>query len=311
MKTAGQRCLRFPLPSSPLPSSLFPLRIEFGAQLGLRRRALAKQARDDPVAVMPAILDEYLVRVVAGDDDSGDEQSRDRRLQGVGVVNGYSRLRIDRHARLTQQIQARRESGHDVNAIGFHALFVFATIQDDVARLDCLDATLPLYRDLSLLHAIREIRQHPRLDLLFEGRAEMDERYPSYRPPKIERRLCRGIAATHDDNILEKSLVPLAIDVRHVRQLFTRYAEAIGRAEVSGRDDDGSGLRPALLTTRRARYDSEFAAAALNRGDALALTELDAGIRHDGAIVRERITSGRLLCRNNKRKSADRQLFGR
>ena len=63
-------------PAFPLPASRFPpmpLRIQFGAQLRLRRSALAEQARNDSVAMKATVFNEYLVRIVAGDDDSRDE----------------------------------------------------------------------------------------------------------------------------------------------------------------------------------------------------------------------------------------------
>src|ERR1043166_8630334 len=62
------------------------LGIQFGAQLRLSRCALADEPRDDAIAVITAILDEHLVRVVAGHDDAGDEDAGHRGLQRRRIV---------------------------------------------------------------------------------------------------------------------------------------------------------------------------------------------------------------------------------
>src|SRR5438270_14087440 len=101
---------------------------------------LAKQMGDDAIAVVAAIFDKDLVRIVARDDDSSDIQSRNRGLQGSWIVLRYSRLGIDSHAALAQKIEARREPSHQINAIGFQTLLAPSLLDHDVTRLDRLHA---------------------------------------------------------------------------------------------------------------------------------------------------------------------------
>src|SRR5689334_4764194 len=100
---------------APTSCSLTPaLRVELRAQLGRRRRRASEEARNDLVAMVAAILDEHLVRVVARHHYAGDEYARDRGLQGLGIVLGYPSDRIDRNPDLLQQIRIRREASHHV-----------------------------------------------------------------------------------------------------------------------------------------------------------------------------------------------------
>src|SRR5437763_1159251 len=92
-----------------LRSSRYALSVQLRAQLRLRRLGLAEDAGDDLVAVEAAILDEHLVRVEARDDDAGDEQVWDTRLEGVRVVFGNARRWIDRDAGIAQQLGVRCE----------------------------------------------------------------------------------------------------------------------------------------------------------------------------------------------------------
>src|SRR5207237_3961703 len=131
-----------------------------------------------------AILDEDLVGVVPGNDYPGDEYAWYRCLERVGVVLGNARRLTDGHPAISQQIETRRETSHDVDAIGFEARFTVYGGEDDFRRNDCADATIPPRGDLTLLYPIGEIGQHPRLDLLVECRTEVNERYTRTRSPQ-------------------------------------------------------------------------------------------------------------------------------
>ena len=149
--------------------------IQFRAQLRLRRRALAEQARNDSVAMKATVFDEYLVRIVTGDHDSRDEQPGYRCFESVGVVVRYAGFRIYRHTAFAQEFETRRKTGHDVYAVRLQATFVLTRRKDDVPRFDRLDATVPFYGDLPFLHAVGKIGQHPRLDFLVERWTEVNE----------------------------------------------------------------------------------------------------------------------------------------
>src|SRR2546423_2100060 len=136
---------RFPLPPS-------PLRVKLRTQLRLRRRAFAEQMRDDPVAVIAAILDEDLVGVVSGNDNSGNEYTGHRRLECVRVVLWYPRRRTDGHAAIPQQIEAGRKTCHDVDAVGPESRFAIIGGKNNFRRNDCADAAVPPRGDLALLY---------------------------------------------------------------------------------------------------------------------------------------------------------------
>jgi hypothetical protein len=212
----------------------------------------AKETRDDPVAMIAAVLDEDLVRVVTGDDDAGDEHPRNGRLERLWIVLRDSRRRIDRDADLFQEVSVRRESGHDVYETrrkSFAPRSVISCTNANGIGLDRRDATVPTNVNAPFLDAVLKIGEHPGLDLLVEGWAEVHHRDVRSGAPQVERRFGRRVSAADDDNLLLERLVPLAIDVRDVGQIFAGDAEPIGRAEVSRRDNDGACVRSAHGST--------------------------------------------------------------
>src|SRR4029078_11569593 len=102
---------------------------------------------------------------------------------------------------------------------------------------DAFASRVPLRADAALLLAILKIGQYPRLDLLVERRPEVYERDASPAPPQTCRRLGRRVAAADHYHVLVERLVPLAVDVAHVRQILARHADVIGVSEVSARAD--------------------------------------------------------------------------
>src|SRR5687768_3208244 len=57
--------------------------------------------------------------------------------------------------------------------------------------------------------------------------------------------------------------------------------------------------------------NDEGVAIALERGHALVLSQRNAEMPHDGAVIRERITPRRFFRRDDERKISERQLLGR
>src|SRR5947209_4502911 len=83
---------------------------------------------------------------------------------------------------------------------------------------------------------------------------------------------------------------PLMIDVRHVREIFTRHADAIGRPEITGGDHDGFGAVPVVRSRRMARLDGEVSRSSCDPHHALVLMHRNSEVAHDRSVVRERIT---------------------
>ena len=209
------------------------------------RGAARPRPRDDLVAVEPAVLDEDLVRVVAGDDHAGDEEAGHVGLERRRVVRGNPG-RADRSARRPRASSAVfgakpviRYTYRRGDALARRAAPRIVT----TSGLDRRHAALPARRDAPLAHPVRDVGQHPRLDLLVERRAEVHERHARSGAPQIERRLGRRVAAADHDDVLVERVVPLAVDVRDVRQLLAGHAEQVRRAEVAGRDDDRTRRR--------------------------------------------------------------------
>src|SRR3984893_7668490 len=123
--------------------------------------------------MIPSVFDEHLVRIVAGDDDPRDEQPGNRCFEGVGIVIRYSCFRIYRHSGFAQEVETRRKTGHDVDAIRLQTTFTLTGAKHNVAGFDRLDATIPFHGYLAFLYAVGKIGQHPRLDLLVESTTEM------------------------------------------------------------------------------------------------------------------------------------------
>src|SRR6478672_971318 len=163
--------------ASPIPHPP-SLRVEFGAQSRFCWSALTEQTGNEAIAVIASVLDEDFVGVIAGDHYTGDKYSRNRSLQRRRVVRRNSGLRIDGYAGFTQQIEAWRETRHHVYTICFQSLLTALRRQQHFVRIDLLDATIPTNMNLSFLHAIGEVGQHPRLDFLVEARTEVDESCP-------------------------------------------------------------------------------------------------------------------------------------
>src|SRR5207302_1196910 len=107
-------------------------------------------------------------------------------LEGLRAVLRYSRIRVDRYAAISQQIQARREAGHDIDAIRAESRVAATRREKHIGGLDGTYPAVPPHRDLALLHAVGEIGQNPWLDLLVERRPEMHQRHPRSRPPQVE-----------------------------------------------------------------------------------------------------------------------------
>src|SRR2546422_9508074 len=70
-------------------------------------------------------------------------------------------------------------------------------------------------------------------------------------PAQLERRLDRAVAAAHYDHALLPVGVRLHEEVRHVREIFPRDAERVGRLEVAGREHQMSARHRLRLGATR------------------------------------------------------------
>src|SRR4051812_38016556 len=183
--------------------------------------------------MVAAIFDKDFVRIVACDDHACDIQPWNRCLERIRIVLRYSSLHVDGHSALAQKIEARRKTRHEINAVGFQALFAPSLLDHDVTLLDRLHASIPPHPNRAFLCAVRKIWKYPRLDLLVERWAEVHEGHACARAPKIECGFRRRIPSADDDSILEKRFMALVIDVRYVRQVLSGHSDAIWRAKVS------------------------------------------------------------------------------
>src|SRR5215210_8940083 len=113
------------------------------------------------------------------------------------------------------------------------ALLTAPGVEHHRVGLDGGYMAVPPDSDQAFLDAVREIRKYPRLDFLVERWPEMNERHARPRAPEIERRLGRRVPAADDHCVLEECLVSLAVNVRHVGELFADDAKTIGRTEIT------------------------------------------------------------------------------
>ena len=178
----------------------------------------------------------------------------------------------------------------------------------------CLDrrhARIPAHSDRPVLQSILQVGQHPGLDVLVEARPEVHERHLRPMPPEIERRLGRRVPAADDDRLALERLMPLAVQVRHVREVLTRHAEWIGRTEVPTRDDDRPRARLHHVSAKRTRVDDELVLAPPDVHHRLVLVHVEPEVRHHFAVVRQRLAPRRLVGRQRERHVGDRDLVGR
>src|SRR6476660_5225021 len=145
------------------------LRIQIPTDFRRRWCRLPEKPGHDLVAVKAAILDEHLVRIVAGIHDASDEDTGHVGLERRWVMPGNPRRRIDGHANLSKQIDARCEPRHQEYMVRRNSRDgIIGRAEYDVFGPDFSNAAIPDCRDAAFGHAIREIRKHPRLDLLVE-----------------------------------------------------------------------------------------------------------------------------------------------
>ncbi len=201
--------------------------IELGAENGFSGRCVPLNVRDDLLAMKASVLDEHLVRIEPGHDDTRDEESRHVGLQRPGRARECP-LSGRSNADLPQQVGVRREARHHVHA-GRRAASIFAARRRDrdvVARRSSARGCSSGRRCFPPSFAIQNVGKHPRLDLLVERRAEMHERHPRTGAPEIQRRLGGRISAADDDRVLVERLVPLAVDVRSHAERLAGHAAA-------------------------------------------------------------------------------------
>ena len=231
------------------------------------------------------------------------------RLERRPIVLRNAGLRIDRHIRLAQQIELRRKPCHHVNEGGGQTFLARSTCYHQCVSLYAADTTVPPRCNTSLFHPVREIRQHPRLDSLVERRPEVHQSDSRARAPQIQRSLCRRIPTAYHDNVLVESFMPLAIDVRHMRQILTRHSEIIRRAEVAGRDYDSLRSRRTPLAIALSRMHQKPVARPIDGRHPLVLTHGDLEMKDNRSIVRQRIAARWLLGCDDERNAAKRELF--
>src|SRR5690348_14251911 len=100
--------------------------IQLGAELRLCWWRAPGDRGDDLVAVETPVLDEDLVRVVAGDDHAGNEDPWHRRLERFRIVFRNPGLWVDRNALRLEEIRVRSEAGHQVHTRRWESLLIDA-----------------------------------------------------------------------------------------------------------------------------------------------------------------------------------------
>src|SRR5207248_4186476 len=105
-------------------------------------RVLAQDTREDSVAVIAAVLDEDLVRVITGDDNAGNKNSTHRRLERRGIVFRNSSLRIDWNIQFAEQVELWSKPGHHIDESCLQLLFIIRSRYHDGVALDVFHTTV-------------------------------------------------------------------------------------------------------------------------------------------------------------------------
>ncbi len=108
-----------------------------------------------------AVLDEDFVGVGAGDDDSGQINSRAFALQRLGIRDGLRRGRIQMDPVVGHELEVGAVAGHGKDEIVLDGDFAFRRLQHHFVRPDLFDDRVEVALDFAALDAVFNVRLDP------------------------------------------------------------------------------------------------------------------------------------------------------
>src|ERR1039458_4966494 len=194
---------------------------------------------NDLLAVEAAVLDENLVRIHPGDNDSGQIDAGYVALQSLRVTLGTVRLRIDFHARLAEEVEIRVVAREGKDKIVFRSQYFPAAFPDtNPAGRNLLNLGFKNGADGSFFDAILKVWPDPVLDVPAESSFAVDECDLRAMPEEVQSRGGSRICAPDHGHFPAVIWVRVRIVVRDLGEVLAGDAEQIRQIVIARREND-------------------------------------------------------------------------